>query len=154
MNNDNKKIYLEQIDKKIKSFSILKNSVRPPEGWVHAIRTALGMSLSHLGKRLNQSPQSIKGLEDREKSKAITLNALEEVARALDMRLVYSFIPKEKSLKKMLESQAETIAKSIVMKTSKTMHLENQGNSKIRINKAIKERKKEIIDNMPRYLWD
>lgn len=154
MNNDNKKIYLEQIDRKIKSFSVLKNSLIPPEGWIHAVRTALGMSLSQLSKRLNQSPQSIKGLEDREKSKAITLNALEEVARALDMRLVYSFIPKEKSLKKMLESQAETIAKSIVMKTSKTMHLEDQGNSKIRINKAIKERKKEIIDNMPRYLWD
>ena len=154
MKNDNKKIYLEQIDNKIKVFSILKNSVIPPEGWIHAIRTAIGMSLQQLSNRVGIAPQSIKEMETREKNKNITLKSLEEVARALDMRLVYGFIPKENSLKKMLDLKAETIAKSIVMKTSKTMHLEDQGNTKVRINKAIKERKREIIDNMPRYLWD
>jgi len=54
----------------------------------------------------------------------------------------------------MVELRAEKIAQEIVLQTAKNMQLENQGNSKMRLKKAIKDRKQEIINKMPRYLWD
>ena len=154
MKNINKKLYLEQIDNKIKAFKVLKKVSLPPFGWINAIRSALGMSLQQLSNRLGITPQSVKEMETREKHKTVTLKSLEDVAQALDMDFVYGFIPKRKSLAVMVELRAEKIAQEIVLQTAKNMQLENQGNSKMRLKKAIKDRKQEIINKMPRYLWD
>jgi hypothetical protein len=70
------------------------------------------------------------------------------------MQLVYGFIPKDHTIEDMIEKRAIEIAKSIVMRTSNTMQLEEQENSKARIEKAIKNRAEEIKTKMPKYLWD
>jgi predicted DNA-binding mobile mystery protein A len=154
MKNSNQKLYLEQIDRKIKSFKVLKKESVPPLGWINALRSALGMSLQQLGKKLGVTPPSVKEMEIREKHKTITLKTLEDVAQALDMDLVYAFIPRKNSLKEMIKLQADKVAKGVVLETDYNMQLESQGNSNARIKKAIKERQKEIISKMPRYLWD
>jgi len=154
MKNSNQKLYLEQIDRKIKSFKVLKKESVPPLGWINALRSALGMSLQQLGKKLGVTPPSVKEMEIREKHKTITLKTLEDVAQALDMELVYAFIPRKNSLKEMIKLQADKVAKGVVLETDYNMQLESQGNSNARIKKAIKERQKEIISKMPRYLWD
>ena len=46
------------------------------------------------------------------------------------------------------------LARKIVQRTSTTMKLEDQVNSKERIEKAIKERAAEIINKTPKILWD
>jgi hypothetical protein len=46
------------------------------------------------------------------------------------------------------------IAKEIVLRTSNTMQLEDQENSKERIEKSIKNKTEEIKTEMPKYLWD
>jgi predicted DNA-binding mobile mystery protein A len=96
----------------------------------------------------------MKEIEQREKDGSITLKNLREAGKALDMELVYGFIPKEESLEKMIEKKAYEIAREIVMRTSHSMMLEDQENSKQRIEKAIKERAEEIKNEMPGYLWD
>jgi predicted DNA-binding mobile mystery protein A len=154
MKNSNQKLYLEQIDRKIKSFKVLKKESVPPLGWINALRSALGMSLQQLGKKLGVTPPSVKEMEIREKYKTITLKTLEDVAQALDMELVYAFVPRKNSLKEMIKLQADKVAKGVVLETDYNMQLESQGNSNARIKKAIKERQKEIISKMPRYLWD
>jgi len=70
------------------------------------------------------------------------------------MQLVYGFIPKGQSIEDMIEKRAIEIAKDIVLRTSNTMQLEDQENSKARIEKAIKNRAEEIKTKMPKYLWD
>ena len=79
---------------------------------------------------------------------------MREAGNALGLKLVYGFIPKEKSLEKMIEQKAYEIAKEIVLRTSHSMMLEDQQNSNERIEKAIKERAEEIKNEMPGYLWD
>jgi hypothetical protein len=54
----------------------------------------------------------------------------------------------------MIEERAREIAKQIVQRTDKTMQLENQQNTKKRLENAIKNRAEEIKNKMPRYLWD
>ena len=149
-----KALALEQLDKKMEKFDSVADIPIPPNGWINLIRTTLNMSLRQLGKRLNITSQSVKEIETREAEKKRTWEKLNEVAEALDLKLVYGFIPKDESLEKMIENKSLALAKQIVLKTSHSMALEDQQNEPSRIEKAIKERALQIQNEMPKYLWD
>lgn len=153
MKNTKKQLELDQTDKKLVLFQNLKVET-PPKGWVNTIRSALKMSLRQLGNRMNFSAQNIKQIEEREVNGTISINSLREVANALDMKLVYGFVSKHESLEQMIEKRAKEIATVIVMRTNHTMTLEDQQNSKERIDKAITQKTNEIKSEMPKYLWD
>lgn len=142
------------MDNKIKAFRSLEGSVVPKKGWVNAVRTTLKMSLRHLAERMNISAQSVNELEKREAGGSITLKTLKDAANAMDMTLVYGFIPKDETLEKLIEKRARKLAMEIVSRTSNSMRLEDQENSKKRIEKSIKSKTEEIKDAMPKYLWD
>ncbi len=150
----NQNLLIQQSDKKLKEFKILDQNPAPYKGWIHTVRVSLNMSLKQLGKKLNISLQSANDIEKREAAGTITLNALKEAAAALDMKLVYGFVPKHGSLEKMIEQRAKELATEIVMRTSHTMELEGQKNSDARLYKAIKEKTRELKETLPKYLWD
>lgn len=149
-----KSLQLQQLNSKILSFASLKKVVMPPTGWIKAIRTAIGMSMQQLGNKLNVSKQGIMDMEKREIEGSITIRSLREIARALDMQLVYGFVPNDGSLDALIEKRAKELATQIVMRTANTMKLEDQANSKKRIEAAIKERTVAIQNEMPKILWD
>lgn len=138
----------------MQSFAFLKQVAIPQYGWVKAIRTSLGMSMQQLGNKLGISKQGVLDIERREKDGSITIKSLKEVARAMDMQLVYGFIPNDGSLDSLIEKRAIELATKIVMRTTATMELEDQANSKERIEKAIQERANEIKKEIPKILWD
>lgn len=148
------KLIINQLDKKITRYKNLADVTIPPRGWIYSIRKALNMSLRQLGVRMSITSQSVWEIEDREKNGSVTLNVLRQVGQALNMKLVYGFIPEHLSLNKMIEERAIKLAKEIVYRTSVSMELENQKTSEERINKAIQEKAKELIAKMPGYLWD
>jgi predicted DNA-binding mobile mystery protein A len=149
-----KKLLIEQLESRIKLFSPTRQLPNPPTGWVKAIRLALGMSLQQLANKLSMTKQSVQEIEIREKEGAIKLKSLREAARALDMELVYGFVPKDGSLEKYIEKKARFLAERIVSRTSNTMKLEDQENTKQRIKKAIEERTVIIKQELPKALWD
>lgn len=149
-----KKIQIEQLESKVQLFKQAGTLSMPPTGWVRAIRTALGMTLEQLAKRMKISKQSVSELEMREKEGAITLKLLREAARALDMDLVYGFVPKAGSLEQHINNKACDLAQKIVARTSHTMRLEDQENSNIRLEKAFQERVQKIKTELPKALWD
>ena len=126
----------------------------PAKGWIHALRTAINMSQKQLGARLGITKQSVQEIEAREVDSKITLEKLKEVARALNLNFVYGFVPKDGSLEKMLENRAQEIARKIVLKTPHNMLLEEQEISPERKTKALEDRARKIVDEIPRYLWD
>jgi predicted DNA-binding mobile mystery protein A len=148
------RLILEQIDRKIFLLKKAEDITIPPSGWVYALRQALGMSLRQLGKRMGITPQSVREIEEREKSGTISINVLKQVGNSLGLKLIYGFIPEGKSLEEMIEKRAIEIAREIVSRTSVSMKLEDQGNSSKRIKKAIAEKAEEIKLEMPKYLWD
>jgi predicted DNA-binding mobile mystery protein A len=154
MKNTKQQLVLDQTDKKLVLFQPLKTVVIPNKGWVNTMRTALKMSLRQLGNRMNFSAQNIKQIEEREVNGTISINSLREVANAMDMQLVYGFVSKHESLEEMIEKRAKELATEIVMRTNNTMTLEDQQNSKERIEKAIAQKTNEIKSEMPKYLWD
>jgi len=149
-----KKLQIEHLDAKMKHFSKLKTLTIPPTGWIKTIRLTLGMSQQQLAKQLNITRQSAQELEQREKEGSITIKTLTEVAAAMDMKLVYGFAPIDGSLENLIERKARELAGKIVLRTSHSMKLENQENSDARIKKAIVQRTKELVNEMPKTLWD
>lgn len=154
MKNLKQKLLIEQMDKKIKTFRLTEGITVPKKGWINALRISFKMSLRQLAERMNISAQSVNELEQREANGTITLKTLKDAANAMDMKLVYGFIPKEDTIEKLIEKRARKLAIEIVSRTSNTMKLEDQENSKKRIEKSIKSKTEEIIDKMPKYLWD
>ncbi|MBK8041230.1 MAG: mobile mystery protein A [Haliscomenobacter sp.] len=154
MNKDQRRLRMAQLDRNLVLFSDIKNLPVPAGGWIHAIRTSLGMSLRQLGKKLNMTPQGVKDIERREAEGALTLQRLREVAAAMHLQLVYSLIPQEQSLEKMIENRALALAKEIVLKTAHTMQLENQGIDQEALREAIQKRAEKIKCDLPRNLWD
>jgi predicted DNA-binding mobile mystery protein A len=149
-----KSLQLQQLNSKMLGFASLKQVAMPPTGWIKAIRTAIGMSMQQLGNKLNVSKQGIMDIEKREKDGSITIKSLREIARAMDMQLVYGFVPNDGSLDALIEKRANELATQIVMRTANTMKLEDQANSKKRIKTAIRERAAAIKNEMPKILWD
>ena len=112
------------------------------------------MSLQQVADKLAITKQSVQEIETREKEGSITLNNLKETANALDMQLVYGLVPKDGTIEDLIERKAKELALRIVSRTSNTMKLEDQENSKQRLQKAIEERTAIIKNEMPKSLWD
>ncbi len=147
-------LVIRQLDKKLIALQSLQEIQIPASGWINLLRKTLKISLRQLGDKLSITPQSVRDIEIREKEGSITLKAMAEVAEALDMKLVYGFIPKDGSLEKMIERKARKLATNIVHRTSTTMKLEDQGNSEERLKQAITELTEEIKRDIPKSLWD
>ena len=150
----NNKLQFQQLNQKMDQLSGLQHVIVPPIGWIKAIRNGIGMSMEQLGKKLSITKQGVMDIEKREKEGAITIKSMKEIAKAIDMQFFYGFVPNAGSLEQMIEMRALEIAIKIVQRTSTTMKLEDQVNSKERIEKAIKERAAEIIYKTPKILWD
>lgn len=149
-----KSLQIQQLNSKMRAYASLQKVAPPPTGWIKAIRTALGMSMQQLGKRLSITKQSVQDVERREKNGSITIKSLREAAKALDMQLVYGFVPVDGSLEELIDRKAKELAIQIVLRTSNTMKLEDQENTKQRIEKAIREMATTLKNEMPKTLWD
>jgi len=151
---DTKRLQISQLEGKLKSYSKIKKIAAPPTGWVKAVRLALGMSLQQLANKLSITKQSTQEIEKREKDGSITIKSLRQAAKALDMDLVYGFVPNDGSLDALIERKAKELAVKIVKRTSNTMKLEGQENSEARVKKAIVERTAILKNEMPKMLCD
>jgi predicted DNA-binding mobile mystery protein A len=149
-----KKLQVEQLENKLNGFSTAQKVVVPPTGWLRAIRVSLGMSLQQLADKLAITKQSVREIELREKEGNITLKSLRESADALDMQFVYGLVPKDGTIENLIDRKARELATRIVYRTSNTMKLEDQENTKQRLKKAIEERTAVIKNELPKMLWD
>ncbi|EJL62830.1 mobile mystery protein A [Flavobacterium sp. CF136] len=149
-----KKLLIEQLDRKLKPYQGTEKVIIPSQGWVYTIRTTLNMTLEQLGNKLNMTKQGAKNIEKRESSEAISIKSLKEIGNALDMKFVYGFVPNHGTIENLINYKASELAKKIVLRTSNNMKLENQENSDEQIDRAIKELASEIKREMRKSLWE
>lgn len=151
---NSKLILIRQLDYKMLAFRPLMGIKSSPKGWINQIRTSLNMSQVQLAKRLGITAPAIIDLERREAEEAITLKSLREAGEALNLTLVYGFVPKDGSLEAMIEQKAKEQASEVVRRTSATMKLEDQENSQSRLSEALAEMTSDIKKEVPKSLWD
>jgi predicted DNA-binding mobile mystery protein A len=154
MTDRQQRLLLEQLDRKILPFKAVANIPVPETGWIYAVRKALNMSLSQLGKKIGVTPQAVRAMEQREKNGTISLKSLHDVAKALNMQVIYALVPTQESLEEKVEDRVWQVAQDIVNRTSQSMKLEDQENEKARLMRAYNEKKEELRNEIPKFLWD
>jgi len=153
MVNSFKKLMREQVQESLKPFLGLAKRPIPKKGWIRTIREALGMSSYVLAERLECSRANISTIEQREKKGTISLETLEQVAKAMNCSLVYCLVPNE-PLDKILEKQARIIAKKRVKIINHSMALEQQGLKPQQLQQQEDDLVQELLQTSPKKLWD
>lgn len=124
----------------------------PSRGWIHTIRTALGMSQSQLGRRLGVSESAVSQLEKRDVAGSIALASLAKAADALDCDLRIAFIPR-KGLQRAVEDQAARKASEERGRIVHTMRLEGQ-NAGVERSLAEEVDAESWLTTRAREIWD
>src|ERR1700690_2672945 len=103
----------------------LRGFPRPPQGWVRAIREALGMSAAALAARMGTTAGAVTRLEQSEAGDRIRLDTLRRAADALGCDLVYLLVPR-RPLTAVVHERARELARSQAAAIEQTMRLEDQ----------------------------
>jgi predicted DNA-binding mobile mystery protein A len=139
------------LDARLSVAAPLGKVVRPPRGWIKAIREALGMSTAQLAARMGVQQPSVVLLEHSEARKRIKLETLERAAQALNCRLVYALVPNE-PLDTMVKERARAVAQRHMLAISHSMRLENQ---EVTDGKAVEQQLDKLVEQIDaRKLWE
>jgi len=149
---DFKKLMRQQVQEALDGYREPAKKPIPQKGWMHTIREALGMSSTILAKRLKKSRANVTQLEQSEQKKTISLKSLEQVAQALNCKLVYCLVPNE-PLDKILEAQARKIARHRIKIINHSMQLEQQGLNSEQIKEQELDLIQELLQGNPKNLW-
>ena len=142
----------KHLDTRLDSIRGSSDVLRPPKGWIKAIREALGMSAEQLGARIGVTKPRVYEIEKAEISGSITLNSLERAAQALDCQLVYTLIPRL-PLQKAVEIRAREIARQRIRAASHSMSLEDQALDENELSEHIERLAREILDQGAPEFW-
>ncbi|MGO9318365.1 MAG: helix-turn-helix domain-containing protein [Terracidiphilus sp.] len=82
-----------ELDGKLKPFLAGRRVHRPYEGWLRAVRKALGVTAREMAKDLRVNPSAIFQMERSERKEKISLRGLDKAARAMSCKLVYAIVP-------------------------------------------------------------
>ncbi len=149
-----KLLKVRMLSEKLEAYQDSRKVMPPAAGWVAALRTSLNMTLEQLGQRMNISRQAVSQIEKREAEGAVSLGVLQDVARALDMQLVYAIVPKTGTLEEYLEKRARAMATELYRKANQHMRLEDQAVTDEKIEQAIADAATEYFRKVDRELWD
>ena len=142
----------KHLDTRLNSIRTSSDVLRPPKGWVKAIRESLGMSAEQLAARIGVTKPRVYEIEKAEISGSITLNSLERTAHAIECQLVYTLIPRL-PLQKTVEMRAMEIARERIRAASHSMSLEDQALDENELSEHIEKLAREILDQGGPEFW-
>jgi transcriptional regulator with XRE-family HTH domain len=87
-----------ELERKVRPYRRALTQPRPKEGWLRAMRLAVGMPAEPIAEKMRSTPRMVFYLERAEQKRKISLERLEEMARALECDLVYGLVPWQRSL--------------------------------------------------------
>jgi|ERR1700722_143799 predicted DNA-binding mobile mystery protein A len=119
---------------------------RPAQGWIRAIRTALGMSTKEMAQRMGVTQSRISQLEHAEADDSIRLDTLRRAAEALGCELHYVFVPAA-PLEDAVRQQARTKAQALVGAVTHTMRLEDQEPDASVVAAQVDEIADDLVDS-------
>ena len=147
MRNEFRNLRLKQLDRSLEPYRAARKIARPPKGWIHAMRQALGVSSGELARRLGTSRQLPLQLEKGEAEDRITLRSLRAAANALDCDLVYALVPRADSMQEWIGERARAEATKHVLEVEHSMALEDQAVG--RIDAAVEAETRRRVRKRP-----
>ena len=153
MNAKQTKIAREQLDRIMYKLGSAKSVSVPRKGWVRAIRDSLGMTGRQLAARLGVNQQRVARIEKDEVLGKVTLATMHEAAEAMDCLFIYGIVAKD-NLDLIVKQQAAKVAHKRMSRSNQLMRLEKQELDAEEKNRATETLIEDIVDKMPRSLWD
>lgn len=141
---------LHQLDDALRVSSL---PTPPRDGWLKAVRNALGMTTRQLAARLGLAQATIVQAEQSEAAETISLAQLRRLADALGCDLRYVLVPRT-PLAKQVDVQAERKARERVSSISHTMALEAQRSGSEFEQRQVAAVKDELLRGRRSRLWD
>lgn len=180
MKNDLEKIKeIRKLDTVLKKASSLNAVELPSDGWINEIRKTICMSRKQLAAKIEEpfvdkggdivkykkkpvTAQAILEFEKSEVNGTITLNSMKKLAKALNLKLVYGFVPVENSIWSIINKRAREVAVEYYKKDENAKELENainleelKGVDKISAKiKAEEKKQKVIVETRLKSIWD
>ncbi len=87
-----------ELEREVRLYRRARTQARPPEGWLRAMRLAVGVPAEEIADRMGFTVRMVFQTERAEQKRNISLERLERMARALGCDLVYGLVPWERSL--------------------------------------------------------
>jgi len=116
-------ILLRALTHKTENLAQLRDAQPPKQGWISAVRQALGMTAKQLAERVGLSQPRIAKMELNENN--LKISTMKKIAEGLDCDFVYGFVPKS-SLQETINQQARKKAEAILSNVNTNMALEDQ----------------------------
>ena len=116
-------ILLRALSRKTENLAQLRDAQPPKQGWISAVRQALGMTAKQLAERVGLSQPRIAKMELNENN--LKISTKKKIAEGLDCDFVYGFVPKS-SLQETINRQARKKAEAILSNVNTNMALEDQ----------------------------
>ncbi len=116
-------ILLRALSRKMGNLALLRDTQPPKQGWISAVRQALGMTAKQLAERVGLSQPRIAKMELNENN--LKISTMKKIAEGLDCDFVYGFVPKS-SLQETINRQARKKAEAILSNVNTNMALEDQ----------------------------
>ena len=116
-------ILLRALAHKAGNLAQLRDTQPPKQGWISAVRQALGMTAKQLAERVGLSQPRIAKMELNENN--LKISTMKKIAEGLDCDFVYGFVPKS-SLQETINQQARKKAEAILSNVNTNMALEDQ----------------------------
>ncbi|KRA84047.1 mobile mystery protein A [Altererythrobacter sp. Root672] len=150
---DTRALARKHLERRLAPIRGQQNLVRPPRGWIRAVREALGMTTRQLARRMGKVQSAVVEMEQSEARDSITLATLRHAAEALDCTLVYALVP-NRPIDDMLRARAADIASQLLARASHTMALENQALDLAALEAERERLIEEILRRPTARLWD
>lgn len=116
-------ILLRALTHKTGNLAQFRDAQPPKQGWISAVRQALGMTAKQLAGRVGLSQPRIAKMELNENN--LKISTMKKIAEGLDCDFVYGFVPKS-SLQETINRQARKKAEEILANVNTNMALEDQ----------------------------
>jgi len=116
-------IQLRQFEERLEKFRQLASVDPPKDGWINALRQALGITTEQLAGRMGVTRQAVLQVEAAERKRQVTWASLRKAADAMDCEVVFALVPRG-SINQVLLRQGRRQAEKHIARVSHSMKLD------------------------------
>ncbi len=124
----------------------------PTDGWLKAIRMALGMPSTYPARKLGITASTFREFERGEAVGSITLKTLKRAADVMGCDVVYTLVPRAGSFDAVIKNQAHKRAESLVRPVAHSMMMEGQATNTTA--ERVEQLAAEFAANPNSALWE
>lgn len=153
MGQDIKRRSPAELDQHLATLRPLRDIAVPPEGWLRAVREAMGMSVTQLAERTGLSSAEVERIEHSSSAAGGSFADLRRLADALNCSFVWGLVPHQ-SLDELLRERAAAVARKRLREVADMMRRQGRDMTAGEVDHHIEKFSEVLLRELPAALWD